>query len=54
MKKLTLLKLLLVVAGALVVYGQAATSRTCPSICDHLTCGDGQRAHCEDGKCVCP
>jgi len=53
MKKLTLLKLLLVLGGALVVYGQAS-DRTCPSICDHLTCGDGQRAHCEDGKCVCP
>jgi len=62
MKKSTLLKLLLTVtaAGALSLYGQTSgigttTSLKCPADCDHLTCGDGQRAHCNSkGQCVCP
>lgn len=60
MKKSTLLKLVLVVAAALSLYGQAkssetetTTSRTCPSFCFHLTCG-GAHAHCVNGQCVCP
>jgi hypothetical protein len=57
MKKLTLLKLVLVVAAAVALYGQSASaaSATCPSFCFHLTCGDGQHAHCNSkGQCVCP
>jgi hypothetical protein len=57
MKKLTLLKLALVVAAAVSLYGQTTSGPTpdaCPSICTHLTCGGGQRAHCSNGKCVCP
>jgi hypothetical protein len=57
MKKLTLLKLGLVVAAALSLYGQETSgpiTASCPAICPHLTCGGGQRAHCLNGKCVCP
>ena len=54
MKKLTLFKLALVVAMALALYGQGKSASTCPPICFHLTCGDGQRAHCVNGRCVCP
>ena len=58
MKKLTLLKLSLVVAMAAALYGQATPSATepagtCPSFCFHLTCG-GAHAHCVNGQCVCP
>jgi hypothetical protein len=56
MKKLTLLKLAIVVAAAWSLYGQATTtpSFTCPAICPHLTCGNGEHAFCSGGKCVCP
>lgn len=57
MKKLTLLKLVLVVAAAVSLYGQATSEPTpdaCPSFCFHLTCGNGVHAHCSNGKCVCP
>ncbi len=56
MKKLTLLKLAFIVAAAVSLYGQATgpIPDACPAICSHLTCGDGQRAHCSNGKCVCP
>lgn len=59
MKKFTLLKLLLVGAMAVVLYGQATLSAetapagTCPSFCFHLTCG-GHHARCVNGQCVCP
>lgn len=56
MKKSTLLKFAFIVAAALSLYGQATTvdPAACPAICVHLTCGNGQRAHCSNGKCVCP
>jgi hypothetical protein len=62
MKKLTLLKLVVVAAAAFYLYGQATTSvaetappASCPAFCFHLTCGGGQRAHCNSrGQCVCP
>lgn len=57
MKKITLMKLSLVIAMAVGIYGWATPSdaATCPPICPHLTCGDGQRAHCNSkGQCVCP
>jgi hypothetical protein len=56
MKKLTLVKLLLVLASAVALYGQATPPpQTCPSFCFHLVCGDGQHAHCNSkGQCVCP
>jgi hypothetical protein len=60
MKKLTLLKLVLVVASAVALYGQArlkpmpSTAFTCPSICPHLLCGNGEHAFCRNGQCVCP
>ena len=56
MKKLTLLKLVFIVAAALSLYGQAAPAvpAACPSFCFHLTCGNGVHAHCSNGKCVCP
>ena len=60
MKKLTLLNLVLVVATALSVYAETtlkpmpSTSFTCPSICPHLLCGNGEHAFCKNGQCVCP
>jgi hypothetical protein len=57
MKKLTLLKFAFIIAAAASLYSQTASGPTpdaCPSICIHLTCGGGQRAHCSNGKCVCP
>ena len=60
MKKLTLLNLVLVVATALSVYAEAtlkpmpSTAFTCPPICPHLLCGNGEHAFCKSGKCVCP
>lgn len=57
MKKLTLLKLSLVVAMAVCIYGWATPSEaaTCPPICSHLICGDGEHAFCNSkGQCVCP
>src|SRR5215471_17360530 len=63
MKKFTLLKFLFVVATAVSLYCQATycqpTSATtppeaCPSFCFHLICGNGQHAHCSNGRCVCP
>ena len=57
MKKFTLIKLALIVAAAVSLYGQAksgSTSFACPPICIHLTCGNGQHAHCSHGQCVCP
>ena len=57
MKKLTLLKFVLIVASAVALYGQATSGPTpeaCPPICIHLTCGNGHRAHCSNGQCVCP
>jgi hypothetical protein len=61
MKKLTLIKLVFVVASAVVLYGQATSGPTpgaCPPICSHLTCrdkdGDLRFAHCVNGQCVCP
>jgi len=54
MKKLTLLKLVFVAAAAMSLYGQATVPDSCPSFCFHLTCGNGQHAHCSGGKCVCP
>jgi hypothetical protein len=47
MKKLKLFNLVLVVATALSLYAQAtlkpmpSTAFTCPSICPHLLCGNG-------------
>jgi hypothetical protein len=60
MKKLKLLNLVLVVATALSLYAQAtlkpmpSASFTCPSICPHLLCGNGEHAFCRNGQCVCP
>ena len=60
MKKLTLFKLALVVATALSVYAEAtlkpmpSTAFTCPSICPHLLCGNGEHAFRKNGQCVCP
>jgi hypothetical protein len=58
MKKLTLLKLVLVVTAAMSLYGQSipisTTLEACPSFCFHLTCGNGVHAHCSGGQCVCP
>ena len=60
MKKLTLLNLVLVVATALSVYAEAtlkpmpSTAFACSPICSHLICGNGERAFCRNGKCVCP
>jgi hypothetical protein len=57
MKKFTLLKLAIVVAAAVSLYGQTSgpTPDACPSICIHLTCNGGlSHAHCSNGKCVCP
>lgn len=57
MKKLTLFKLLFVLAMALALYGKelpSPTNATCPPICPHLTCPGGH-AHCNSrGQCVCP
>lgn len=56
MKKLTLFKLLLVGAMFLAAaYTESAAAFTCPPDCFHLTCGNGDRAHCNsEGQCVCP
>jgi hypothetical protein len=60
MKKLKLFNLVLVVATALSLYAQAtlkpmpSTAFTCPSICPHLLCGNGEHAFCRNGQCVCP
>jgi hypothetical protein len=57
MKKLTLIKLVFVVASAVALYGQATSGPTpdvCPPFCFHLTCGNGRHAHCSNGQCVCP
>lgn len=57
MKKSTLLKLVFIVGAALSLYGQAAKSpitTSCPSICPHILCADGEHAFCRNGKCVCP
>ena len=62
MKKFTLIKLVLVVASAVALYGQATSTTVvpaaCPSFCSHLTCrdksGDLRFAHCVNGQCVCP
>jgi hypothetical protein len=62
MKKLKLFNLALVVATALSLYASAyatlkpmpSTAFTCPSICPHLLCGNGEHAFCKNGQCVCP
>jgi hypothetical protein len=61
MKKMTLIKLLLVVAAAVALYGQPVPKKTSP-LCEpgglclmgRVTCGDNRIAHCVDGQCVCP
>ena len=60
MKKLTLLNIVLVLATTLSLYAEAmlkpmpSTAFTCPSICPHLLCGNGEHAFCKNGQCVCP
>lgn len=56
MKKLTLFKLLFVLAMAFALYGEVTPSTpdaACSPICFHLTCGTAH-AHCVNGRCVCP
>ena len=66
MKKFTLIKLVLVVAAALALYGQAPSGQATSPLCQpgglcfqhRITCfdshGDLRFGHCVNGQCVCP
>ena len=66
MKKLTLLKLVFIVAAALALYGQKPNGQATSPLCKpgglclqgKITCFDSHNdlrfGHCVNGQCVCP